>query len=71
MAKLVELPNGDWIRPDTVAGFRVVTDKQFGPRVILDSTVGVQTRVIEFDSEDAARCWASAFGKIINDAVDA
>jgi hypothetical protein len=65
------LPNGDWIRPDTVAGFRVATDLSYGPRVILDSTVGVQTRVIDFDSADAARLWAAAFGKLVNEALEA
>lgn len=60
---LIELPNGDWISPKTVAGVRVMVHDKFGPRVVIDTHQHCGHHIVEFNDADAARAWAAEFAR--------
>lgn len=60
---LIELPNGDWISPEAVAGVRVLTGDTLGPRVAIDTHRHHGHHPIESDDPEAARAWAAGFAR--------
>jgi len=62
MAQLIELPNGEWVDPETVA--RVIFPAS---RTVCVVTFGSGVLFLEFPDEAAARAWAADFGRRVNE----
>ncbi len=66
---LIELPNGDWTDPKAVIGLRLLDDKTYGPRVIIETTGQNGAHLVSFDDADAAKGWVKKFGADCNEAA--
>lgn len=64
---LIELPNGDWVDPGAVQGVRMMNDKQFGPRVVIDASGTQALYFFHMDDAEAARAWVKDFCSKCND----
>lgn len=63
---LLELPDGNWIDPNSVQGIRILDDRELGPRIVIDAFGQHCLYLIRFDDIEAARGWLKKFGAECN-----
>lgn len=70
-AKLIRLPNGDWIAPETVTAIKAFPPDRIGPYRVLARLVVVAGRThheMNFPGMDEARAYADELAAKVNNA---